>query len=313
MSRRHRRGRKVDGILILDKPPGISSNEALQIVKRLYDAQKAGHTGSLDPLATGMLPICFGGATRFSEYLLAADKCYRVTAKLGVQTTTGDSEGDVVKQRDIGEISSKRLEEVLQQFRGEIEQVPSMYSALKHQGQPLYKLARQGITVERKPRTVKIYSLELLGIENDLLEMQICCSKGTYIRTLVEDIGEMLSCGAHVIALRRLTAGGYLEEQMVALQELKKLSQEKGENAIDSLLLPVESAVADWPEARLSEAAAFYLQQGQSVIVPYSPTEGCVRLKMKDGRFLGVGEILKDGKVAPRKLLVQTTKEKQNG
>lgn len=310
MSRRHRRGRKVDGILILDKPPGISSNEALQIVKRLYDAQKAGHTGSLDPLASGMLPICFGGATRFSEYLLAADKCYQVTAKLGVQTTTGDSEGDIVKQRDVGDISSKKLEAVLQQFRGEIEQVPSMYSALKHQGQPLYKLARQGITVERKARAVKIYNLELLSIDNDLLEMQISCSKGTYIRTLVEDIGEQLNCGAHVIALRRLTAGGYQEEQMIELQDLKKLSQEKGESAIDSLLLPVESAVADWPEVRLSEAAAFYLQQGQSVIAPYSPTEGWIRLKMKDGRFLGVGEILKDGKVAPRKLLVQTTKEK---
>ena len=290
----------MDGILLLDKPAGMTSNEALQIVKKIYGARKAGHTGSLDPLASGMLPICLGQATKFSQFLLEADKCYRVIGKLGIKTTTGDAEGEIIKERELKNISTANIKKILPKFRGEIQQIPSMYSALKHKGQPLYKLARQGITVDRQPRTVTIYKLELLGFKKDLLELEIYCSKGTYIRTLIEDIGDELKCGAHVVALRRLSCGGYNEDQMITLQQIKELATQK---AITSLLLPVESMVAEWPEVQLSEAAVYYLRQGQAIIAPYAPSEGKVRLKMKDGRFIGVGEILEDGKVAPRRLL----------
>ncbi|MCK4609349.1 MAG: tRNA pseudouridine(55) synthase TruB, partial [Gammaproteobacteria bacterium] len=231
----------MDGILLLDKPAGITSNDALQKVKRLYHARKAGHTGSLDPLASGMLPICLGQATKFSQFLLEADKSYRVIGKLGLKTATGDAEGDVIEERDASKVNAKQIEKILTQFRGTVEQIPSMYSAIKHKGQPLYKLARQGITVERKSRSVVIYELDFIGFEKGLLELEICCSKGTYIRTLVEDIGEVLGCGAHVVALRRLSCGSFLEEQMVTLPNLEELAAEQGQKAIVSLLLPVES------------------------------------------------------------------------
>lgn len=303
MRQQKSKGRTIDGILLLDKPAGMTSNAALQEVKHLYNAKKAGHTGSLDPLASGMLPICLGQATKFSQILLDADKSYRVIGKLGIKTATGDAEGEIIEQGEVIGIDAKTIQNTLAKFRGNIEQIPSMYSALKHKGQPLYKLARQGITVERQPRPVTIYKLELLGFNKDLMELEIVCSKGTYVRTLVEDIGNELGCQAHVAALRRLTSGHYQEQQMITLSDLQQLLAEKGQVAIDTLLLPIASMVSAWPEVRLSEAAAYYLQQGQAIISPYAPAEGNVRLVMKDGRFLGVGEIAADGKVVPKRII----------
>lgn len=295
--------RNIDGILLFDKPTGMSSNHALQAVKQLFSARKAGHTGSLDPLASGMLPICFGQATKFSQYLLDANKSYRVIGKLGVTTTTGDTEGDVLENRSVENISLQCIERVLPKFRGLIEQIPSMYSAIKHNGQPLYRLARQGITVDRKSRQLTIFKLELLKYEKEFLELDITCSKGTYIRTLIEDIGKELGCGAHVFSLRRLSAGDYSEDKVVSLQEMEALLASGGQKAIDELLLPISSVFNKLQKVCLSEAAIYYLRQGQAVIVPHSPTSGDVSLVTKDGRFLGIGKILEDGKVAPTRLI----------
>lgn len=309
--RRRARGRNISGILLLDKPPGMSSNAALQKVKWLFQAAKAGHTGSLDPLATGLLPICFGEATKFSQFLLESDKRYQVIAKLGVRTETGDSEGEVVSERAVPELTEPALERVLDQFRGEIEQVPSMYSALKHEGQPLYKLARQGIEVERKARKITVYELQLLSLEADSFSLDVSCSKGTYIRSLVEDIGEQLGCGAHVTSLRRLEAGPYNAAQMVNIDQLQQCAEESGPEALDQLLLPLDSSVKDWPSVDLTDNTAYYLQQGQPVQVSQCPGDGWVTLyqlsKEGDGKaFIGVGEILDDGRVAPRRLISQS-------
>lgn len=299
--------RHIDGIVLLDKPEGITSNAALQQVKHLYRAMKAGHTGSLDPLASGMLPICLGEATKFSQYLLDADKSYQVTAQLGVKTTTGDREGEVVSQAAVPELTQETLEAVLKQFTGQVTQIPSMYSALKHQGQPLYKLARQGIEVERKARVITVYQMDLLGIEGDLLSIQVSCSKGTYIRTLVEDIGTALGCGAHVAILRRLGVGSYLSAQMHTLDELQQLAEDEvRRRELDTRLLPFESAIGHFAELSLSEAAIYYLKQGQAIIAPQAPSEGWVRLHRRNtGAFVGVGEVLADGRVAPRRLMAQ--------
>ncbi len=302
MERRHGNRRNVDGIVLLDKPTGITSNDALQIVKRLFRARKAGHTGSLDPLASGMLPVCLGEATKVSAFLLDADKRYRVGCKLGERTTTGDAEGEVVQVRPVGKLQRQTVEEVLARFRGEIEQVPPMYSAVKHQGQRLYKLARQGVEVERQPRRVVIHELTLLHCEGEQLEFEVRCSKGTYVRTLAEDIGEALGCGAHVIALHRLEVGPYRESGMVSLERLRELA-EQGVEVLDRLLLPIESALAQWPGVHLTEDAAFYLRQGQPVLVPHAPASGWVRLYGARDRFLGMGQVLDDGRVAPRRLM----------
>ncbi|GMQ89112.1 MAG: tRNA pseudouridine(55) synthase TruB [Gammaproteobacteria bacterium] len=302
MGRRRVRGRDVNGILLLDKPSGITSNEALQQVKRLFYAKKAGHTGSLDPLASGVLPICMGEATKVSAFLLDADKRYQVRCQLGVRTTTADAEGEVVETRPVGSWSAGQLEAVFDQFRGSIEQIPPMYSALKHQGQRLYKLARQGVEVERQPRPVNIYELNLTGQGDDWIDIDVHCSKGTYIRTLAEDIGEKLGCGAHVSALRRSKVGPYGAGQLVTLEQLQDL-KENDMPAMDDLLLPIESALSQWPDVDLSTDAAFYLQQGQPVLVPHAPTSGWVRLYEGNRSFLGMGEILDDGRVAPRRLM----------
>lgn len=299
--------RHVDGILLLDKPIEMTSNTALQIVKRLFGAAKAGHTGSLDPLASGMLPICLGEATKFSSYLLEADKHYQVVAQLGIKTSTGDAEGEVIAQKPVGDISAAQLAAVLAQFRGAIEQVPSMYSAIKHQGRPLYELARQGITIERAARPVNIYQLDLLAQTPDTLTLNVVCSKGTYIRTLVEDIGEALGCGAHVINLRRLSAGSYQPAQMITLAIIEELATKGDFSLLDAHLLTVDSAVSHWPLLEISTAASYYLQRGQSIIIPAAPTSGWVRLMIKPNRFLGVGEILADGRIAPRRLVQQQT------
>lgn len=303
MGRRHVKGRDVNGILLLDKPAGITSNDALQQVKRLYFARKAGHTGSLDPLASGVLPICMGEATKVSAFLLDADKRYEVRCQLGVRTATADAEGEVLETRPVADYSDQQIEAVLKQFRGEIEQVPPMYSALKHEGQRLYKLARQGVEVEREARPVTIYELTMTGRGADWVDIRVHCSKGTYVRTLAEDIGERLGCGAHVSELRRTAVGPYADEgQLVTLDRLRELKA-NDMPAMDKLLLPLETALTQWPGVELSADAAFYLRQGQPVLVPRAPTSGWVRLYVGNRSFLGMGEILDDGRVAPRRLI----------
>jgi tRNA pseudouridine55 synthase len=294
--------KNVHGILLLDKPVGITSNGALQQVKRLYRAAKAGHGGTLDPIASGLLIICLGEATKFSRFLLEANKHYLVTAQLGAKTESGDSEGAVIATNDIPALDADKIEAVLTGFRGPIQQIPSMFSALKHQGKPLYQLARQGISVERAPRTVTIEQLSLCAFTNDTITLEVKASKGTYIRTLVDDIGDALGCGAHVTDLRRLGVGPYTVDRMISLDDLEALPE--GE-AREKCLQPLFSTVADWPAVVLSEAAAFYLVKGQPVMVPYSPTEGWVRLVTRDNRFLGVGEVMDDGRVAPRRLMTE--------
>jgi tRNA pseudouridine55 synthase len=304
MSRRKRKGRAVSGVLLLDKPAGITSNKALQEVKHLFGAAKAGHTGSLDPLATGMLPICLGEATKISAFLLDADKRYRVVCRLGINTTTGDADGEVLQTRDCARIKLQDIEKLVPRFSGAISQIPPMYSAVKHQGQRLYALAREGIEVERKPRTVQIYQLQLHALHDCMLDLEVACSKGTYIRTLVEDLGEALGCGAHVVQLRRLSVGPF-DGDMVTIDELRAAADAAdGESfpALDRYLLPIDSGIADWPDVHLDPDAAFYMKQGQPILVPHAPTEGWVRIYDKS-QFLGVGEIQDDGRVAPRRMI----------
>ena len=304
---RRKRGRPINGILLLDKPLGVSSNHALQRAKRLFDAAKAGHTGSLDPLATGVLPLCFGEATKFSQYLLDADKAYNSTFVLGVATETGDVEGAVIETRDASHLSEKDVEQALASFRGEIEQVPSMYSAIKHQGQPLYKLARKGLEVERKSRTVVIKQLDLLAFRpgsKPEVDVAIECTKGTYVRSLAEDLGALLGCGGHVSALRRTKAGPFGIDSCVTMAALEGLQEEQNIAAMDSLLRPSDAAIETMPMVVLTESAGFYLRQGQPVLVSNAPRSGMVRVALEDGEFLGVGEILDDGRIAPRRLIV---------
>lgn len=309
---RKRHGRPIDGILILDKPTGMTSNAALQTVKRLYAAAKAGHTGSLDPLATGVLPICFGEATKFSQYLLDADKIYRSTFVLGVTTASGDSDGAVLERRDTAQLTQEKVEAALAQFRGAIEQVPSMYSAIKKDGQPLYKLARQGIEVEREARAVTIFELRIEsfragsgGVENGCAEVDVWvhCSKGTYVRSLAEDLGKALGCGAHVGKLRRVQSGPFGESDCVSLTALEDLKARDAFVDMDALLRDTTLALGTLPKIVLGEAAGFYLRQGQPVLVPKAPAHGLVQLQSASGEFIGVGEILDDGRVAPRRLV----------
>ncbi len=304
MTRRRPRGRSVNGIVVVDKPIGASSNHVLQQVKRLYGAAKAGHTGSLDPLATGVLPICLGEATKLSQYLLDSDKSYRTTAKLGIRTTTGDAEGEVVSERPVA-ITESDLAPVLAAFRGPIEQIPSMFSALKHNGKPLYEYARQGIEIERPARKVNIYRLTLIEFRGDELVLEVDCSKGTYIRTLVEDIGEMLGCGAHVAELGRLKAGPFEMEQSYTIETLEQMRAEG--LSLDTLLLPQDAAVSHLPAVLLGDISADFLLKGQPVQVSRAPTSGFVRIyhlvENQPNVFLGIGEIQDDGLVAPKRLI----------
>lgn len=301
MARKCSNGRNLDGIVLLDKPLGFTSNAALQKVKRLFNANKAGHTGSLDPLASGLLPICLGEATKISSYLLDSDKAYCGTCKLGVRTTTADAEGEVIEQKPVGDLSEKQLTAVLKQFTGTLEQIPPMHSAIKQNGQPLYKLAHQGIVVERQPRTIHIYELAMTRLEGDELDIAMRCSKGTYVRTLAEDIGRELGCGAHLSALRRTKVGPFSLVRAVTMETLETLAEE-GFEAMDQHILPIELALADWPELQLTEDSAFYLNRGQAVQIAKAPTSGLVRLSANQ-RFIGIGEILDDGRVAPKRLL----------
>ncbi|WP_371378606.1 tRNA pseudouridine(55) synthase TruB [Thalassotalea aquiviva] len=311
---RRRKGRQVDGIVLLDKPYDMSSNHALQAVKRIYFANKAGHTGALDPLATGMLPICLGEATKFSQFLLDTDKTYIVTAKLGIRTTTSDADGEVVAQKAVN-VSEQELMQALDSFRGHSKQVPSMYSALKHKGQPLYKYAREGITVEREARDITVFQLDLLRFEGDEVDMQIHVSKGTYIRTIVDDLGELLGCGAHVSMLRRTKVGPYPIEKMVTLEQLEALleqakAQDKSPSELlDPLLLNMDTALFELQEVNVDEESARYLQHGNPVMVGNLQAHDKM-LKLTVGeqkRFIGVGEINQDGMLAPKRLVVLHT------
>lgn len=297
---RRRRGREVNGILLLDKPIGLSSNQALQKAKRLFQANKAGHTGSLDPLASGMLPLCFGQATKVSGWLLEADKCYEVVASIGLRTDTADAEGKVVETSEVTEISRVQLEQALDQFRGDIEQIPPMYSALKKDGQRLYELARKGQVVERAPRSVCIHELEILHFDAQQPRLRVRCSKGTYIRTLVEDIAAAAGTLAHVIELRRTLVEPFGQETMVSMEQLEAgaLSPE----SLDSLLLPTDRALEAYPAVHLGASEAFYLRNGHAVSYPGGEPGAIVRLYDEKGGFLGVGELLGDGQVAPKRL-----------
>ena len=301
---RNARGRDVNGVLVLDKPAGISSNDAVQRAKRLFFAKKVGHTGSLDPLATGVLPLCFGQATKFSQYLLTADKKYSVTALLGVATDSGDADGKVIKTERTEDVDATQLEHALAPYRGEIKQVPSMFSAIKHKGQPLYKLARQGVVVEREARPIHVYSIELTSFSSPVFTIDVHCSKGTYVRTLVADIGEDLGCGAHVTDLRRTLVGPFEDSQCVTFDELEDARQRR---ETDQFLQPVSSAVGQWPTIALTAVSAYHLRHGQPVFVPHAPSDGWVKLcegeDPVDSKFLGIGEILDDGRVAPRRLI----------
>ena len=294
--------RAVDGIILLDKPKGFSSNAALQKVRWLLNAEKAGHTGSLDPLATGVLPLCFGEATKFSQYLLDADKGYETTMQLGVTTTTADGEGEVLERRPVT-VGRAEIEAVLPQFRGEISQIPPMYSALKRDGQPLYKLARAGEVVEREPRSVTINRLELLAVDGTQARLDVACSKGTYIRTLVEDLGHVLGCGAHVAELRRTQAGPFSLAQTVTLEQLEQVHADGGNEAVDQFLLPSDSGLEHWPLVHFTEHSSFYWLHGQPVRAPDAPQFGMVRVQDHNGRFIGIGEVSEDGRIAPRRLI----------
>ncbi len=281
--------RKLDGILLLDKALGMSSNKALQTARFFYQADKAGHTGSLDPLASGMLPICFGEATKVSGLLLDASKRYQTTATLGFVSSTGDEEGEKLHSRAIPTLSPELIEAVLCRFRGSLQQIPPMYSALKKDGQPLYKLARQGVEVERKPRQVTIYQLHLLSFSENSLQLDVVCSKGTYIRTLVEDIGEALGCGAYVSRLHRVSVDPFAEQAMYSLEHLRALAEQDAD-ALDNLLLPIDVALPQLPKLELSAEWVVRLQQGQRIKVDCADT-ALIRLYSPTQTFIGLGTI----------------------
>lgn len=303
LSRPRTAWRDVDGILLLDKPVGLSSNEALQSVRRLYGAAKAGHTGSLDPLASGLLPVCFGQATKVSGLLLDADKRYRVEARLGERTSTGDLEGVVVETLPVPALDSAAVEAVFGPFRGPIEQVPPMHSALKHDGQRLYDLARRGVAVDRQPRLVTIHALELQELAGDRLGFEVCCSKGTYVRTLVEDLARALGTCGHVTALRRTALGPFAGLPMHSLAAVHD-AEVAGQDALQSLLLPPDAAVHGWPAIHLQAADVASLLQGQAVFAA-GPAGARVRMYGPQGRFLGVGQMTPEGRrLAPVRIMV---------
>lgn len=296
--------RDLHGIILLDKPQGGSSNGVMQQVKRYFQANKAGHTGALDPLATGMLPICFGEATKFSQHLLDADKCYLVTAKLGERTDTSDAEGEVIAVKSVN-VDLAQIKAALLHFTGDLQQVPTMFSALKHQGKPLYEYARAGITVEREARPITIFSLEFIEYQAPYLTLSVHCSKGTYIRTLIDDLGEYLGCGAHVTMLRRTKVANYPYSAMVTMEQLAQLAQQQDFAALDALLLPMDTAIADLPQLMLSLEQAQKLIFGQRIKLEPSPAAALYRIYDENSRFLGVAEVI-NSVLHPRRLVNQT-------
>lgn len=288
----------TDGILLLDKPRGLTSNQALQQAKRLFQACKAGHTGSLDPIASGLLPLCFGESTKLSRYLLDADKEYWTVFRLGQETTTYDVEGEVTETRPVN-ASAGEIAAALRRFVGDIEQVPPAYSAVKRGGRPLYEFARAGVAVTVEPRRVRIDGISMLSLRGDRLELSVSCSKGTYIRSLAHDLGRILGCGAHVAELRRVRLGNFELSQSVSFEELE--SRVSGLQR-EALLLPGDAVLEHLPPISLSRHAAFYLRQGQAVAAS-GRARGPVRVYEEDGLFLGIGEVLDDGRLAPRRLV----------
>ena len=296
------KGRNVNGIILLDKAKGESSNYALQRIKRLFHAKKAGHTGSLDPLATGVLPLCLGEATKISQFLLDSDKRYMAKVKLGERTDSGDSEGVVIDVQRRIDVDYDALVQTLTKFEGEIKQLPPMYSALKHHGVPLYKLARKGISIKRKVRAVTIHKIGLMNFDNNIAEIDVTCSKGTYIRTLADDLGQELGCGAHVIELRRLQAGVFSIDQCRGSNELEKIKESFGLSGLDKVIVPMERAVEKLPEVVLASETARDIRNGQAVSFHELPRSGLVRLYEKEN-FIGIGIVNADGEVAPKRLV----------
>ena len=305
------KGRQVNGILLLNKALGVSSNKALQEVKHLYHAAKAGHTGTLDPLATGVLPICFGEATKFTQFLLDADKKYSATIRFGISTSSGDAGSKIVSESGAINLNIEKINSTLARFRGKILQVPSMYSALKHEGVRLYELARKGINVDRKARSIEIYSLEIINFrpgEFPEADFKVHCSKGTYIRSLAEDIGTSLGCGAYISNLHRDAVGEFNNNDSITQKELELIKNSDLMDDLDSLLKPIDAGIQHLLEANLTEDATFYFCRGQPVVVPQTLRESkegdIVRVFQQEGLFIGVGEISADGKLAPKRLIV---------
>ncbi len=337
MSPKRPKGRLLNGVLLLNKSAGMTSNSALQQARRLFDAAKAGHTGSLDPLATGILPVCFGESTKFSQYLLDADKRYQSQFCLGVTTTTSDAEGEELERKDASDITLDKVMEALTDFRGEIEQTPSMFSALKHQGQPLYKLARQGKTIDRPSRKVFIHSIDVLSFEAGnpaKLTLDVHCTKGTYIRSIAEDLGQALGCGGHVTTLHRSLTGAFSAQDSITLDELRdelagltekslegidtlleseagNTSKKASDGQLDHHLLPVDAPIRHLPSIALSEASVVDFRFGRDV----HDTEayrivgegGIVRVFSQSGDFLGVGEVVAGGRVSPKRLIAESS------
>jgi len=310
-----RKGRPVDGVLLLMKPAGMTSNHALQRAKRLFFVEKAGHTGALDPLATGVLPLCFGEATKFSQFLLDADKRYRSTFLLGVRTNTSDADGEIVALASAANVTLEQVKQALLPLTGDILQVPSMFSALKHQGQPLYKLARDGIEIEREPRPVTVYAIDILDFrpgEQAEVDVDVRCSKGTYIRSIAEDLGFVLGCGAHVKTLHRTGAGVFAEEQCITLEALEAEFERGGYEALDKQLLSADAPVAGLPAITLPEQSAYYFRLGNPVMDPQVYRVGqqgdmvrvfCAQTEQSEAQFLGLGELTEDGRVAPKRII----------
>ena len=298
----------MSGILLLNKPLDMSSAKAVFKSRALFSFPKAGHTGSLDPKATGMLPICFGQATKYANYLLNADKTYEVIATLGVKTTTGDSEGDILETKPVPTYTTAQLTQLCEQFTGEQLQTPSMFSALKYQGKPLYQLAREGKTVERKPREITVFSLQLRDYRNHQLHLTVHCSKGTYIRNLVEDMGDALGCGAHVSVLHRLSVGQYQANQMVTLADLSALSEAERK----AYLQPISTALSHYPSIDLSAAESQQLCYGQRVICDRHYPLGYYRLIQDETHFIGLGEIQQAGELVAKRLLKTENKAKND-
>ncbi|MCM5705306.1 tRNA pseudouridine(55) synthase TruB [Larsenimonas salina] len=296
---RHRKGRPISGVLLLDKPYGVSSNRALQKARGLFQAQKAGHTGTLDPMATGLLPVLFGEATKFSSLLLDADKRYQASLRLGQTTATGDAEGDILSERPVPELESSRLEHVLAQFTGDIEQIPPMYSALKHEGRPLYELAREGREIKRAPRAVSVYHIGLLETRESGFSIDVTCSKGTYIRTLAMDIGETLGCGAHLDALRRFKTGPFDAESMVTLEVLEHLSDDERQ----ARLLPIDALLTHLPSVEVDDDSVARFRQGQALTCNETyPSQTLIRVYDRTHTLLGVA-LLNEGQLAPKRVI----------
>jgi len=293
-----------NGFLLVDKPSGITSSKLVQLIRKTFNLNKIGHTGTLDPLATGLMVLCVGQATKFSQFLLVKDKSYRVSIKLGVATDTFDAEGLVTSEKDVNHVTRDLIEASLTNFQGEIEQIPPMYSAIKKNGVPLYKMARRGLKVDLEPRKVRIYEIKMLGFDGKFLDLKVCCSKGTYIRTIAADLGDVLGCGAHVAELRRLSVGTYDEKDMLTFDELVKLENTDG---LAVHLLPIASAFKDWSEILIDPLQARSLMNGVKLADRFVLRDSRVGIyESIDGiekKFIGVGEILGDGVLKPSRML----------